>query len=57
MFIGISKILDTSGDKVLDAAGTPAFMSPELCGGLAYDGHLADVWAIGATMYLTTSLT
>lgn len=27
-------------------------MSPELCGGQAYDGQLADVWAIGATMYM-----
>lgn len=34
------------------SAGTPAFMSPELCGGQAYDGQLADVWAIGATMYM-----
>lgn len=49
---GISKMLDTSQDKVSDAAGTPAFMSPELCGGEAYDGQLADVWAIGATMFM-----
>jgi serine/threonine protein kinase len=48
---GISKMLD-GGEKVEDAAGTPAFMSPELCAGQAFDGQLADVWAIGGTMYM-----
>jgi serine/threonine protein kinase len=27
-------------------------MSPELCAGIAYNGQLADVWALGATMYM-----
>jgi [calcium/calmodulin-dependent protein kinase] kinase len=38
---GISRMLDGSEDKVVDVAGTPAFMSPELCGGGGYDGQLA----------------
>ena len=32
---------------LVDSAGTPAFMSPELCSGRPYDGKLADVWALG----------
>ena len=27
-------------------------MSPELCSGLAYDGQLADVYAVGATLFM-----
>ena len=27
-------------------------MSPELCAGLAYDGYLADVYAVGATIFM-----
>jgi serine/threonine protein kinase len=49
---GISKILHGSNQKLLDTAGTPAFMSPELCSGESYSGFLADVWALGATMFM-----
>ena len=50
---GISKMLmGEEGEKLGDTAGTPAFMSPQLCGGKAYSGQLADVWALGATMYM-----
>lgn len=49
---GISKILLGSDQKLLDTAGTPAFMCPELCSGVSYSGQLADVWALGATMYM-----
>ena len=51
---GISKMLENgSTQKLVDAAGTPAFMSPELCAAAeAFSGQLADVWAIGATMYM-----
>jgi len=49
---GISKILLGSNQKLLDTAGTPAFMCPELCSGESYSGQLADIWALGATMYM-----
>ena len=41
-----------STQRLREGAGTPAFMSPELCAGAAYNGQLADVWALGATMYM-----
>ena len=47
---GISKML-SGGDKLVDTAGTPAFMSPELCDGKQYSGRLADVWAFGCVLY------
>ncbi len=49
---GISQMLSASGQKLADAAGTPAFMSPELCEGKSFSGQLADIWAIGATMFM-----
>eukprot|EP01041_Mallomonas_annulata_P003093 gene3093-6067_t len=52
---GISKMLSGSSQKLADAAGTPAFMSPELCelrNGVEFSGQLADVWALGATMFM-----
>ena len=51
---GISQMI-TDGEKLSNAAGTPAFMSPELCQMEAkstFSGQLADVWAIGATMFM-----
>lgn len=38
--------------RVRNKAGTPTFMSPELCSGEGYSGQLADIWALGATMYM-----
>lgn len=50
---GISKMLHGSAQKLADAVGTPAFMAPELCkGGGVFSGQLADIWAIGATMFM-----
>jgi serine/threonine protein kinase/serine/threonine protein phosphatase PrpC len=49
---GISKMLQGEEQKLVDAAGTPAFMSPELCKGESFSGPLADVWAIGATIFM-----
>lgn len=49
---GISKMIQASGQKLADASGTPAFMSPELCAGEVFSGQLADVWALGATMFM-----
>ena len=36
--------------QAIDTAGTPAFMSPELCDGK--HGPHADVWAFGGTMFM-----
>ncbi|RHY35273.1 hypothetical protein DYB32_000226 [Aphanomyces invadans] len=49
---GISQNLYGSKQKLLEAMGTPAFMSPEMCSGEQYSGQLADVWAVGATLYM-----
>ena len=50
---GISKMLHASGQKLADASGTPAFMSPELFDtGKEFSGQLADIWALGATMWM-----
>lgn len=32
--------------------GTPAFTAPECCAGGAYSGRRADLWALGATLYM-----
>lgn len=49
---GISQMLHKSSQKIADAAGTPAFMSPELCEQKSFSGQLADIWAIGITIYM-----
>lgn len=49
---GISQSLYGSKQKLTDTAGTPAFMSPEMCSGEEYSGQLADVWAVGATFFM-----
>lgn len=50
---GIAKMLHASGQKLVDSSGTPAFMSPELFeSGGSFSGQLADIWAIGATMFM-----
>ncbi|OQR97984.1 kinase [Thraustotheca clavata] len=49
---GISQNLYGSKQQLLESKGTPAFMSPEMCSGIQYSGQLADVWAVGATLYM-----
>ena len=51
---GISKMLSASSQQLQEVGGTPAFMSPELCENknTAFSGQLADVWAIGATIFM-----
>ncbi len=52
---GIVKICDFGisgqGRVRLDTAGTPSFMAPEVVSGVAHDGRLADIYALGATLY------
>lgn len=49
---GISQSLYGSKQKLTDTAGTPAFMSPEMCSGEEYSGQMADIWAVGATFFM-----
>jgi serine/threonine protein kinase len=49
---GISQMLSETHEKLEDAAGTPAFMAPELCENKSFSGQMADIWAIGATVYM-----
>ncbi|TMW64771.1 hypothetical protein Poli38472_011651 [Pythium oligandrum] len=49
---GISQSLYGSKQKLNDSVGTPAFMSPEMCSGQEYSGQLADIWAVGATIFM-----
>ena len=47
-----SSQLTRVGDLVNRTAGTPAFMAPEMCGGDAYQARIADVWALGISLYM-----
>ena len=47
-----SSQLTRVGDLVNRTAGTPAFMAPEVCSGGAYQARLADVWALGVSLYM-----
>ena len=47
-----SSQLTRVGDLVNRSAGTPAFMAPEMCTGDPYHARLADVWALGACLYM-----
>ena len=37
---------------VARSPGTPAFTAPECCSGAPYAGRAADVWALGATLFM-----
>jgi len=54
---GISKMLSggAAAEDLLETAGTPAFMCPEICAGEPYSGPAADVWALGATAFMLGS--
>lgn len=46
-------MLSASSQQLADAGGTPAFMSPELIEHkTSFSGQLADVWAMGATIFM-----
>ena len=40
-----------SKEKMQIFCGTPAYMSPEICAKLKYDGSATDVWASGILLY------
>lgn len=46
---GISKILN-SKSKASTVVGTPNYLSPELCQGLAYN-QKSDIWSLGCILY------
>ncbi len=50
--IGLRRIMQGSCQSLDVVVGTPAFMGPELLTSNAFNGRLADVWALGATIYM-----
>jgi [calcium/calmodulin-dependent protein kinase] kinase len=40
-----------AGDRLTNTAGTFQFLAPECCTGEPFDPFLADIWAIGITLY------
>ncbi|KAG2388637.1 hypothetical protein C9374_000076 [Naegleria lovaniensis] len=49
---GVSKLLeDDEEDSLDDSQGTPAFLPPEACYKGKIQGKLADIWALGVTLY------
>nr|XP_002126613.1 serine/threonine-protein kinase Nek8 [Ciona intestinalis] len=46
---GISKVLNTK-TKAFTVVGTPCYISPELCRGMAYN-QKSDIWALGCVLF------
>lgn len=47
----VSRMFEDSNDELRRSPGTPIFTAPECCLGLTYHGKIADVWALGVTLY------
>ena len=47
---GIARVLENTMDKAQTVAGTPYFMSPEVCENKPY-GPESDMWALGCILY------
>lgn len=47
----VSRMFEGSNDELRRSPGTPVFTAPECCLGLTYHGKIADVWALGVTLY------
>ncbi len=47
---GIARVLENTMDKAQTVAGTPYFMSPEVCENKPY-GSESDIWALGCILY------
>ena len=48
---GVSQLFDRDEDLVRNTAGTPHFMSPEMCGDSKFHAK-HDIWSAGVTMYM-----
>uniref|UniRef100_A0A061REP4 Calcium/calmodulin-dependent protein kinase kinase n=1 Tax=Tetraselmis sp. GSL018 TaxID=582737 RepID=A0A061REP4_9CHLO len=48
---GCSRVLDEEGIVPSRATGTPMFHAPEMTTGQPYNAYMADVWALGVTLY------
>lgn len=49
---GVSQLFDREEDLVRNTAGTPHFMSPEMCGNSKFHAKKHDIWSAGITMYM-----
>lgn len=47
---GVSKVLENTLDHASTVAGTPYYMSPEVCENKPYT-YKSDVWALGCVLY------
>lgn len=47
----VSTTLESPNQKLIDTRGSPAFLSPEECGGDPFLPKPADVWAFGVSLY------
>lgn len=49
---GLARVLQREDERLVGGGGTPAFQAPEVCAGEPYDGKAADMWALGATVFM-----
>ncbi|EAX99292.1 CAMK family protein kinase [Trichomonas vaginalis G3] len=49
----VSSKLSSSNERLNDTKGSPAFLSPEECGGGDFAPKPADVWAYGVSLYMS----
>ncbi|KAH7440414.1 hypothetical protein KP509_04G106000 [Ceratopteris richardii] len=47
----ISQMFESGNDLMQRSPGTPVFTAPECCTGSQYHGKIADIWALGVTLY------
>ncbi|CAL9073229.1 unnamed protein product [Musa textilis] len=47
----VSHAFEDGNDVLCRSPGTPVFTAPECCLGSSYHGKVADIWAVGVTLY------
>jgi NIMA (never in mitosis gene a)-related kinase len=52
---GIARVLHSTHELARTAIGTPYYLSPEICGGKAYNNK-SDIWSLGCILYEMTTL-